>query len=169
MCQPCAPPLSTAVQVALHHALVAQRPQLPQLALPHAAAGGGELAEDGLGGEALIQRDQFAHFVARRVAVGALDSRQFEREGEFGIGSSAGKGGARQVMHRHQAQRGGNRAERDEAVRRAELLGQGMPIAQPLGRVAQRQLCLIDHVFGRQVRSTGSCCSPYQFHRALAA
>ena len=93
--------------------------------MPDAAAGGGEVAEEGLAGEAAVERDEFAHLVARRVAVGALDGRQLEGKEDLGLVIAEELAERGQVMHRRQAQRGGNRAERDEAVRRSRVARPG--------------------------------------------
>ena len=56
------------------------------------------------------------------------------------------------IVHWPKAQQGGGRAKRYEAIRRAELLGQWMPVAQPFGCVAQGNFCLLDHAIARKLR-----------------
>ena len=128
------------MEVALHHALIAQGAQLPQLVLADAVAGWDEGPQDGLPDETAVEGDEFAHLVASRMAVGVPDDRQLEGKQDLGMVIAQELPERGKVMDGRQAQGGGNRAERDQAVRGAELLGQGMPIAQPLGGVAQSQL-----------------------------
>ena len=91
-------------------AVIAQGTQLPQLTLPHAAAGGGQLTQDRLRGEGLIQRDQLADFVARGVAMGAMDGRQLDPQEDARMVMPQKMAERGEVMHRHQTQRGGNGA-----------------------------------------------------------
>src|SRR6266568_513833 len=156
------------LQITLDQALVPQRPQLFQLSLSYEPAGGSKISQHFLVCQSLIQRDELAHFIVRGVSVSALNSGQFHRQQDLSLKMFQEIAQRRQAAHRLKSQPRGNRTERNYAVSRAELFGQRVPIAQPFGRVAQRQLCLLYHALGRQVRSAGSGCSPYRLKGVLA-
>ena len=156
------------LQITLDQSLVPQRPQLLQLTLSYAPAGGSKISQHFLARQSLVERDELAHFIARGVSVSALNSGQFHRQQDPSLKMFQEIAQRRQAVHRLKAQARGNRTERNQPVGRAELFGQRVPIAQPFGRVAQCQLCLLHHALGRQVRSAGSGCSPYRFQGVLA-
>ena len=73
------------MQITLHEALVSQRAQFPQLPQADSAAGGRELADSRFAGDFLVERNQFAQFVARSVNVSALDGRQLDGQQDGGV------------------------------------------------------------------------------------
>src|SRR5207249_10806877 len=87
-----------------------------------------------------------------RVAMGGFDSRQFQRQKDARLIIAEELLERRNIVDRREAQQRGSRPERDEAIRRAELLGEWMPVAQPFGCVAQGNLCLLDHDTFRKLR-----------------
>ena len=117
--------------------MVPERTEFLQLVLPHAPARRGQLIEEGLIGQPTVQSDQLPCLIAHGVAMGRFDGGQFDREKYPPLIVEQEPAKGRNILHRPKAQQGGHRAERDEAIRRAELLGEGMPIPQPFGWIAQ--------------------------------
>src|SRR5207302_9986797 len=131
---------------------VPQRAKLLELTLADPPAWFGELLQQRFVRQLTVQRDQFSQFIAHGVTVRGFDGRQFEGEKDLSLIITQKLPQGRNVLHWPKTQQRGNRAECDEAVRRTELFSEWMPIAQPFGRVVERQLCFRYHVFGRQVQ-----------------
>ena len=152
------------LEITLHHAVITQGTKLPHMVLADAAARAGKTLQGGFSGKPLVEGDQFAHLMARGVAVSGLNGRQFQRKQQLCLIIVQEQPQRAQILDRFEAQPFRNCAQAGQTIRRPKLMSQRMPVAQPFGRVAQRQLCRLHHSFARQVRSEASGYSPYRIY-----
>src|SRR5439155_17732028 len=118
------------LQIALDDTVVAQRTQSTELASPDTSAGGGELARDFLGGDLLIEFDQFASLTCAGVSIGPLNGRQFQLQEQLifvGVEESHQR---IEITNLRNTQKTGSRGERHQPFSRAQLIQERMEIAQ---------------------------------------
>src|SRR5690348_892317 len=90
------------------------------------------------------------------MAMRRVYGRQLERKENLSLITLQKRPQRSRITDRSKSKQGGYSAETHQTVRRTQLLGKRMPIAQPIGRVAQRQLCLSNNHFGRSHRVAGA-------------
>ena len=91
-------------------------------------------------GEFTIELRQLAHFMAAGMIERALNRGQFDRQQQLFLVTREKMFERIEIMNERHLHRRRDVAERDQAIGRAELLGERMPIAEPIRRLTLRRL-----------------------------
>jgi len=138
-------------EVALDDALIAQGTEFLQLRPADSRAGFGKKVQRSFILKLLVQLNQFADFVAARMIERALDRGQFVRDEDLAMILLKKLPERIEVRDRRDAQRFRDGRQRQQSLRRTELLRERVPVAEPLMRFGLQQLFFCQQHFVKRV------------------